>query len=53
MGRGPGPRVASAFRRVAGGFAVPLGSVVFAFVVGGLIVAITGGNPFAAYQGLM
>ena len=53
MGRGPGPRFASAFRRVASGFAVPLGSVVFAFVVGGLIVAITGGNPFAAYQGLM
>jgi simple sugar transport system permease protein len=38
---------------MAGGFAVPLGSVVFAFVVGGLIVAVTGGNPFAAYQGLL
>src|SRR5713226_1822509 len=33
--------------------AVPFGSVVFAFVVGGLFVAITGGNPFAAYQGLI
>jgi ABC-type uncharacterized transport system permease subunit len=32
---------------------VPLGSVVFAFIVGGLIVAITGGNPLAAYQGLL
>ena len=33
--------------------AVPVGSVIFAFVVGGLIVAATGGNPFAAYQGLV
>jgi simple sugar transport system permease protein len=27
--------------------------VVFAFVVGGLLVAVTGANPFAAYQGLL
>jgi simple sugar transport system permease protein len=26
---------------------------VFAFVVGGIIVAVTGGNPLAAYQGLL
>jgi simple sugar transport system permease protein len=32
---------------------MPLGSVVFAFVVGGIIVAATGGNPLAAYQGLL
>ncbi len=32
---------------------MPLGSVVFAFVAGGLIVAATGGNPFAAYAGLV
>ena len=32
---------------------MPLGSVVFAFVVGGLIVTATGGNPFAAYAGLV
>ncbi len=43
----------ASIRRIAGGFAVPLGSVVFAFIVGGLIVAVTGGNPFAAYQGLL
>src|SRR5229473_1084323 len=40
-------------RRVASGLAMPLGSVVFAFVVGGLIVAATGADPFAAYQGLV
>ncbi|HXI95986.1 MAG TPA: ABC transporter permease, partial [Candidatus Acidoferrum sp.] len=40
-------------RRVAGGLAMPLGSVVFAFVVGGLIVTATGGNPFSAYAGLI
>jgi ABC-type uncharacterized transport system permease subunit len=38
---------------MARGIAVPVGSVVFAFVMGGLIVAVTGGNPFAAYQGLV
>ena len=32
--------------------AVPVGSVIFAFLVGGVIVAVTGGNPIAAYQGL-
>lgn len=32
---------------------MPVGSVIFAFVIGGLIVAVTGGNPFAAYQGLL
>lgn len=31
---------------------MPLGSVIFAFVVGGLIVLATGGNPFNAYAGL-
>src|ERR1700687_4191170 len=40
-------------RRVASGLAMPLGSVVFAFVVGGLIVVATGGNPFSAYAGLI
>ncbi|TAN33293.1 ABC transporter permease [bacterium] len=40
-------------RRVARGLAVPVGSVVFAFVVGGLIVAVTGANPFDAYSGLL
>jgi ABC-type uncharacterized transport system permease subunit len=33
--------------------AMPLGSVVFAFVVGALIVAGTGGNPFVAYADLL
>ena len=32
---------------------MPLGSVVFAFVAGGIIVAATGANPFAAYAGLL
>src|ERR1700737_3035624 len=53
MGPRPGPRVPNAVRRVASGLAIPLGSVVFAFLVGGIIVAVTGGNPFAAYQGLV
>ena len=32
---------------------MPLGSVVLAFVIGGVIVAATGGNPFAAYSALI
>jgi ABC-type uncharacterized transport system permease subunit len=40
-------------RDLGRGLAVPLGSVIFAFVVGGLLVAVTGANPFAAYQGLV
>jgi simple sugar transport system permease protein len=40
-------------RRLAGGLAMPLGSVVLAFVIGAVIVALTGGNPFAAYAGLL
>ncbi|TMG07145.1 MAG: ABC transporter permease [Chloroflexi bacterium] len=40
-------------RRLAGGLAMPFGSVVFAFVVGALIVGVTGANPFSAYAGLI
>ncbi len=32
---------------------MPLGSVLLAFAVGGLIVAVTGGNPFTAYAALL
>ena len=32
---------------------VPVGSVVFAFIIGALIVLVTGGDPLAAYQGLL
>ena len=53
VGRRPGRGVTGAVRRAAGGFAVPLGSVVFAFLVGGIIVAVTGGDPLKAYQGLL
>lgn len=49
----PPPRVPDAVRRVARGMAVPVGSVLFAFVVGAIIVAATGGDPLAAYQGLV
>jgi general nucleoside transport system permease protein len=40
-------------RRFGRGLAMPFTSVVFAFVVGGLIVLATGGNPLIAYQGLL
>lgn len=33
--------------------AVPAGSVIFAFIVGALIVLVTGGNPFDAYLALI
>ncbi len=47
------PRLPEPIHRVVRGFAKPVGSVIFAFVVGGAIVAVTGDNPFAAYQGLI
>jgi general nucleoside transport system permease protein len=47
------PPLLVALRRAAGGMAFPVGSVVFAFVVGALIVLATGGDPLAAYQGLL
>ena len=40
-------------RRLTTGLAMPLGSVLLAFVLGGLIVAATGGNPFSAYAALV
>jgi general nucleoside transport system permease protein len=45
--------VPPAVRRLAGGLGVPLGSVLFAFVVGALILLVTGANPLAAYGGLL
>src|SRR4029077_4945790 len=35
------------------GLAVPIGSVIFAFVVGGLIVLVSGTNPIDAYTALL
>jgi ABC-type uncharacterized transport system permease subunit len=43
----------AAIKRIAQGMAMPLGSVLFAFVVGAIIVVITGANPLDAYQGLL
>ena len=40
-------------RRLAGGLAMPLGSVVLAFAIGAVIVAVTGSNPLDAYAGLL
>lgn len=41
------------FRRAGRALAIPLGSVGLAFLAGAIIVAITGGNPFLAYQALV
>src|SRR2546421_8210688 len=54
MSTRPPPRSAPpAIRRLGRGLAMPLGSVVLAFVVGGVLVGVTGGNPFAAYGALL
>jgi general nucleoside transport system permease protein len=47
------PRIPQFVLRLARGLAMPVGSVLFAFIAGGLIVAVTGGDPIAAYQGLV
>jgi len=49
----PKQGLSGALRGAAGSLAMPVGSVIFAFVVGGIIVAVTGGNPFQAYQDLI
>ena len=49
----PAPFLAASLRRAGRAIAVPARSVVFAFVMGAVIVAVTGGNPFAAYQALI
>lgn len=48
----PRPRI-PVIGRLARSFATPLGSVIFAFLVGGVIVFATGANPLEAYQGLL
>src|SRR2546421_3700170 len=47
----PGPP--KILRRAGRALAVPLGSVLLAFVVGAILVAVTGGDPFKAYQALI
>jgi ABC-type uncharacterized transport system permease subunit len=47
------PDVTKSLRRVGRALALPVGSVLLAFAVGGIIVALTGGNPFLAYQALI
>jgi ABC-type uncharacterized transport system permease subunit len=41
-----------AFYQRAGGFAVPVLTTLFAFFVGGLVVAATGHNPLSTYKGI-
>src|SRR6266550_5235499 len=54
MSTRPRPRsTPPAVRRLVAGLAMPLGSVLLAFVVGGVLVGVTGGNPFAAYGALL
>jgi len=46
----PGPP--KILRRAGRALAVPLGSVLLAFIAGAILVAVTGGDPFKAYQAL-
>ena len=41
-----------AFYERAGGFFVPLAATVLAFLIGGLVVLITGHNPITAYRAI-
>jgi simple sugar transport system permease protein len=47
------PEIVKGLRRTGRAVAIPLGSVLIAFVVGAVIVAVTGGNPIQAYQALI
>lgn len=46
------PDIAGWARRAAKAMAVPIGSVIFAFLVGGVIFAISGSDPVLAYQAM-
>src|SRR5438128_12679540 len=46
------PQIVKGLRRTGRALAVPARSVLLAFVVGAAIVAVTGGDPFKAYQAL-
>lgn len=47
------PAVADRARWAGRALGTPLGSVIFAFLLGAIIVAVTGGNPILAYQDLV
>ena len=47
------PEVVKSLRRAGRALGLPLGSVVLAFVVGAIILLLTGGNPLLAYQALV
>src|SRR5713101_2336355 len=46
------PQIVKGLRQTGRALAVPIGSVLLAFAVGAVIVAVTGGDPFKAYQAL-
>ena len=47
-----GAAVRSWFSTRAGGVLVPLAATALAFLIGGLVVAITGNNPITAYKAI-
>jgi len=46
------PQIVKSLRGAGRALAIPIGSVLLAFAVGAVIVAVTGGDPFKAYQAL-
>jgi general nucleoside transport system permease protein len=47
------PAVADPLRRAGRSLGLPLGSIIFAFIIGAIVVAVTGGDPVRAYQDLL
>ncbi|HSI97350.1 MAG TPA: ABC transporter permease [Gaiellaceae bacterium] len=47
-----GPTVFAGISERLGGVAVPFAATLLAFAIGGLVVVITGGNPFTAYRAI-
>ena len=46
------PDIAGWARRSAKALAVPVGSVILAFLIGGVIIVISGNDPVLAYQAM-
>lgn len=47
------PAVNDRLRRTGRALGLPLASVIFAFIIGAIVVAVTGGDPVRAYQDLL
>ncbi|HZC76732.1 MAG TPA: hypothetical protein VE258_03235, partial [Ktedonobacterales bacterium] len=49
----PAPAVTQRVRQWGAALGMPIASVLFAFVIGAIVIIVTGGDPVLAYQSLL